>query len=225
MSIQHVLHFVGSPKARHSTSEALGRHVTDRMASAGVTVSLAYSHHIHRGQAAEARFLRDFDSADLLLVTYPLYVDTLPYLVVQAFERLAAHRAAHPTSRRQRLACIGNCGFPEAKHLALSIAVCEEFAGEAELAWYGGLSIGEGAMLHGAPPATMSRPLRNQIKALDMMADALLRDEPIPTRAVELAARPAISPRLYTLMGTLGWRQRARMAGAKTRLDNRPYGT
>lgn len=224
MSIQHVLHLVGSPKARGSSSEALGQHVTDRLAAAGVTITTVYSHHLTRGAAAVQQFLQQVDEADLILLSYPLYVDTLPYLVIRVFEQVAAHRAAQPSGRRLRLACIGNCGFPEAQHLALSVAICQEFAGEAGLAWYGALSIGQGGMINGAAPRSMAVPLRHLIKALDMTAAALLKDEPIPARAAELAARPAIPHRLYTLLGTRGWRQRARKKGAEKRLNDRPYG-
>lgn len=223
MTIQTVLYLVGSPKARSSTSEALGNSVVQQLAAAGIQVHTAYSHKVFRRERSMQQFLQAYDEADLVLLAYPLYVDTLPYLVTKAFEVMVEHRAANPITQTQRLACIGNCGFPEPDHLALSMEVCREFAQEAGMAWYGGLSIGQGGAIHGAPLESIAGRVRHQVRALDRMAEALLADQPIPDEAVELASRPILPPRLYTLMGTVAWHRRAGRNAVRHELHARPY--
>lgn len=223
MTLSNVLFLVGSPKARNSTSESLGNHVVQQLADADVTVETFYSHLIFRTPKKTEEFIQAFDRTDLLLITYPLYVDSLPYLLTKALETLADHRAHTPSSHQQRLACIGNCGFPEPKHLDLSLEILHQFALETDMDWYGGLAIGEGGAVDGAAIPNIAGRMRHQVQALELMGEALIAGHPIPDEAVELAARPIIPYRLYTLMGAVGWHYLAHQHAVRSKLYDTPY--
>jgi hypothetical protein len=89
------------------------------------------------------------DAADIVILAFPLYVDGLPYLVTQAFEQIAAHRANETDVWLPLFLAIANCGFPEAAHNATALAICRQFADKAGFAWAGGLALGEGGAISG----------------------------------------------------------------------------
>jgi len=63
----------------------------------------------------------------------------------------------------------------------------------------------------------------NIIKSLDLTVDALLRDESVPDEAIRLMAKPLIPAWMYTAIGNLGWRRRAKRYGVRKKLHDRPY--
>ena len=93
------------------------------------------------------------DAADLVMLAFPLYVDSLPAPVMNALEHIAAHRASQAeTKPHQLFAAISNCGFPEPDHNATALAICENFARLTYFNWAGSLALGAGeGMVHGMP--------------------------------------------------------------------------
>jgi hypothetical protein len=162
------------------------------------------------------------DDADLVLLATPLYVDGLPYLVTRAMERVAARRTESASDPSVRFAAIVNCGFPEAQHNDVALAILQQFARASELEWAGGLSLGAGGVVHGEPLGETGRTAGIR-KSLDQAAAALAAGKPIPQEAVERMAQPVIPARLYTLMGNFGWRRTAWHYGAHSRLGDRPF--
>jgi hypothetical protein len=216
---------VGSAKpAGESSSEAIGSYLLQRLAEYGVN---AETHHVARALRTEARtqeLLQAVDRADLFILAFPLYVDALPYLVIEALERIAAHRQAQPAPAAGSFLVIANCGFPEVQHNDTALAICEQFAAAAGLRWAGGLALGEGGAINGQPLAKAGGMVRNVVAALDLAAAALAESEPVPAEAIALMARPFIPARAYMLMGDVGWLMQARRNRALTRLAARPFG-
>jgi hypothetical protein len=162
------------------------------------------------------------DAADLVLLAFPLYVDSLPAPVIEALERIAAHQAGQTT--RKLFAVIANCGFPEAEHNATALAICATFARQAGFAWAGSLSLGAGeGMVHGAPLNEMDGRAIVLKKALDLAAEALARGEAIPPAAQALWAKPFIPAWLYRAAGAFGWMQQAKRWNADKLVKRRPY--
>ncbi|MBK8047057.1 MAG: NAD(P)H-dependent oxidoreductase [Anaerolineales bacterium] len=149
---KNALLLIGSAKpAGESSSEALGAYVLERLSAQGITTEV---HHVARSLRTEARFqefLAALDRTDLFILAFPLYVDSLPYLVVDALERIAAHRRAQIAPAQTAFLAISNCGFPESQHNATALAICEQFALETGFAWAGGLAIGAGGAIGGRP--------------------------------------------------------------------------
>ena len=57
----------------------------------------------------------------------------------------------------------------------------------------------------------------------ELTAAALAEDRPVPEEAVTLMAKPLIPSRLYTWLGTIGWKRQAKSFGAQDRLADRPF--
>jgi hypothetical protein len=164
-------------------------------------------------------------AADLVILAFPVYVDTLPYLATEALERIAA---VSPSPRRgggrgeRSFLAIANCGFPEAQHCDVALEVCRQFAGEAGYTWAGGLALGGGGAIDGRPLTEAGRMAREVVAALDAAA-ALLASGAVLTPEIEAQVRMPMMPKqLYLLAGNAGWLLTARKNEALRQLGARP---
>ena len=214
---------VGSAKKPRSTSESLGSYLMTRLGERGCDTESLSVHRSHRSHDGLEALLDAVDRCDLLVLAFPLYIDSLPALLTRTLELIHARRDLRQLNRKQRLVAIVNNGFPEAEQNEVALRICRRFAVETGFEWAGGLALGGGEAINGRPLTKIKGMARNVISSLDLAAEALAADRPIPDRAVRLMAKPIIWSRIYTWIGTRGWRRRAASHGAADRLDNRPY--
>ncbi len=212
---------VGSPRARKSTSYSLASFL---LAKAGlreeaIAVVLLQS----AMSTAEKRLAmeRAVDGADLVVLAFPLYVDSLPAPAIAALEHLASRR---PSGASKRLVAIANCGFPESSHNSIALGQCELFAGEAGLAWAGCLSLGGGeGLVEGKPVAELGRRARPIVEVLERAAESLAHGGAI-TRDIQAPwDKPLMPIWIYRLAGTLRWNWRAHRLGTRRELYRAPY--
>jgi hypothetical protein len=231
---RRALLLVGSPRVP-SNSEALGSHLLGLLAAKGWEAEKARVPLSGRGGEASAAVAR----ADLVMLSFPLYVDALPSHLTAFLEDLAAERrkghlarsafalsqcSGATADRPQTLVGVCQNGFPEAFHNLSALALLKSFASESGFAWGGGLAMGMGAAIGRKPIAAAGGMLRRQLKAMGLAADALDRGHAVPAKAMELMARPLIPRWLYLLIGNRGWKAEARKHGTGARLRDRPYG-
>jgi len=201
----------------------LGTYLVERLHERGFAVETILIYRALASEECRQTLLEAADRADLLVLASPLYVDSLPSLVIRTLELLANHRQAERSPRKQRLLAIVNCGFPEAHHNATALAICRRFAREVGFEWAGGLALGGGEAINGQPLASVKRLARNVIKSLDLSSEALAAGEPVPEKAVSLMAKPLMPSWIYTWMGSWYWRRRAKKRRASESLAARPY--
>jgi hypothetical protein len=214
---------VGSAKKPRSTSESLGSYLMTRLAERGHETESLSVHRSHRCRDGLETLLDAVDRCDLLVLAFPLYVDSLPALLTRTLELIASRRGGRQRESRQRLVAIVNNGFPEAEQNEVALRICRRFASETGFEWAGGLALGGGEVINGRPLIDVKGMTRNVIPSLDLAADALAAGGPVPERAVRLMAKPIIWSRIYTWIGTRGWRRRAAAHDAENRLHDRPY--
>jgi len=222
-SIRRALLLVGSPRTKKSTSHALGGYLFEQLGRQNIQTETIFLHTVLRSKEKTQALLEATDLADLVLLAFPLYVDSLPAPALEALERIAAHRQGQTS--RQLFAAIANCGFPEAHHNDTALAICATFARQAGFVWAGGLSLGAGeGLVHGAPLNEMDGRAIPLKKALDLAAQALAQGQAIPQVAQALWNKPFIPAWLYRLMGGFGWKQMSKRWGATSQLRQQPYG-
>ena len=224
-SIKRALLLVGSPRTRKSTSNSLGGYLFDQLGKHNIQTETTYIHTTMYSAERTKAMLDAVDAADLVLLAFPLYVDSLPTPVMNALECIAAHRANQsPTKPHQLFAAISNCGFPEPDHNATALAICENFARLTHFEWAGSLALGAGeGMVHGMPLNELDGRVIPLKKALDLAAESLARGMIIPQEAQALLAKPFIPAWLYRTMGVYGWRQQAKQYSAEKSLKQQPY--
>lgn len=218
-----VLSLNGSPKPGvRSTSAVLAGHVLARMQERGwETACLTLTPGLLRPGGQEKLF-QAAGQADLILMAFPLYIDTLPALATEALEQLAAAPLAG-----KAMAILVNNGFPEARQNELAIAICARFARARGMAWAGSFALGAGEALSGGEPLVPRRgasrpPVHHIVKALDLAASCLAEGKAIPAEASRQVDRSPIPGlpfglwgHMFRFMGGRGWKGQARANGAK----------
>ena len=225
MSTPHnALLLIGSAKPKgESSSEALANHLAERLRAHGMHTETCHVAMAMRAPAKTREFLQAVDRADALILAFPLYVDSLPYLATLALERIAAHRQSRAEPTSGSFLAIANCGFPEVAHNATAVAICQQFAEEAGYAWAGGLALGMGGAIAGRPVREVGGIAHNVVSALELAAKAIAAGNPVPEDAIALMAKPFIPITGYMLMGDIGWLAEARRNHVLTRLGARPF--
>ncbi len=219
--VRRAVLLVGSPRTKKSTSASLGDYLFEQLQTRGVEAQTFYLHTTVSSAERMQNLYSALDSADLVVLAFPLYVDSLPAPVLSALEKIAAHRALNPTPAR--FAAIANCGFPEARHNDTALAICAEFARAAGFDWMGSLSLGGGeGLIHGAPLKEMDGRAIPIMKSLEIAAEALAVGKPIPQPARDMLAKTVIPNWLYRLFGGFGWKRQAKRYGVNDLLA-RPY--
>jgi len=223
VKVQRALLLVGSPKTRKSTSNSLGSYMFEQLRERSIQTETIYLHTVLRSPAKMQALLEAVEKADLVTLAFPLYVDSLPAPVIEAFERITAHRKMHKPTRRQIFAAIANCGFPEAYQCNTALAICEVFAKQAGFKWAGGLALGGGGMVSGYPLAEGGGKTILMRQALEQAAEGLVQEGAIPQAAREGLAKPIIPHWVYWLISFQRWVIDAKSYKALKFLWRKPY--
>jgi len=148
--------------------------------------------------------------ADLLILSAPIYVDTLPAPTIAALERL------EQIASGKQLAVILNCGFPEGFHNDTAMQVCQQFAREAKCAWLGGLVLSMGGFSFGKGVT------KSVGQGFVLAAKALAKGEAVPGKAIKLAERLPMPKWAYLMVLNRTFKKINRKHG-KAPLDAKPY--
>ena len=210
---------VGSPRGEASTSASLGNYLLKALEKSGFNTSKAYIHRLVNRKEKIDELLTMVNNANLIVLSFPLYVDSLPAPVIKAMELIRDNRNKN---QNQDFIAVSNCGFPESSQIEVALEICKNFADELNFTWRGGLAFGGGEAVHGKPLEERGGMVRNVIKGLDITAEHLSRGESIPNEAIELVSKKVIPSGMYTMMGNLGWRIQARRYGALKSMKNQP---
>ncbi len=220
---RRALLLIGSPRGPRSTSASLGEYLLKRLRNYGWETEEFYIHSSLKYNEDRTKMLHAVDTTDLLILSFPLYVDCLPAPVIATLEMIAEHRKKVKTPRVQKILVIVNSGFPEAAQSNIALAICRRFASAIDIEWAGGLALGGGEAIEGRPLDEIGGMARNVKRALDIAAAALFEERAVPQGAISLMARPLIPVWLYLWAGSWRWKRRAKKYGAKKRLYDRPY--
>lgn len=197
---------LGSPKVHTSSSSSvLGAFLVKELQKHGVrtkTFSLTGNLLTAEGQLSLCRAV---EKADTILMVFPLYFDSLPFLVTKAFEVLASQEKTAAGGCSKHFLALVNNGLPESYQNAVALAICRNFALECKMIWAGGLAMGTGEGVINGKSLIGFRgfggfkrpPLFYVIRSLKITAAALAAGQPVPEKAVQLMNRnpvPFMSP-------------------------------
>lgn len=226
MSQGRALLLVGSPKAERSTSEIIASPMLERLQKNGMTVEKAYATRAVRSEEDMMRVIGQVDDADLIILAFPLYVDSMPAVLIKVLERIHAHRVASPIAKKQKLVAIVNCGFPEPYQNDLAVEMCRIFARQTGIEFAGSARIGMGPSLEGKP-LRESGQAKSLIKGLEMAAGDLCRGKQIEKEALDLMSKPmmpiVLGRLMMSTMGTMMWKNMMKDPEVKKKIYDRPY--
>ena len=220
--VRRALLLVGSPRTRKSTSASLGGYLLDQLNTRGVEIQTIQIYTSLHSRERMNILYETVDKSDLVVLAFPLYVDSLPAPVIAALEKISTHRKE--SRNPVRFAAIVNCGFPEAYHNNTALAICSEFSRQIGFNWMGSLALGGGeGLVHGMPLDEMDGRATRLKQALSLAAEALAKGQPIPHSAQDLFSKPFIPNWIYKLIGDYGWKQQSKLYGMQKELKRQPY--
>lgn len=199
---------IGSPGNLRSNSDKIGQYLLDRLSDAGWHVDKECIYQAIKDEARMKKAFESMDNSDLIVLSFPLYIDSLPCQTIRFLE-LAAGRGLGP-KKGQRFMAMCQSGFPESRHSNYALKTCSIFASDAGYRWVGGLTIGGGAAIGGRDLNEGGGMLRNLRSALDMTAKAMEQGTEVPLEARELTNKGIAPPWLYNWMVNRRWKKEAR---------------
>ena len=219
---EKVILLVGSPRGEESTSASLGNYLISKLEELGLKTETLYIHRLVNRKEKINDLLQGVQRADLIILSFPLYVDSLPAPVIKAMELIIANKNTTISEKSKSFVAIANNGFPEASQNEIALQICRIFSRDCGFAWKGGIAV-VGGPIGGRPLQERGGVVRNIIKGLDMAAQALKDDGEIPQEAIELLSKSILPSSLYRFIGNFSWKRMAKRYGAKDRLKNKPY--
>lgn len=210
-----------SPRGRKSTSHATGSSLLALLKENGLKADEALLYQEAGSEDPVADAVAKMGGADLTLLAFPLYVDSLPSQVIRMLE-LAESRGGTSLEGRG-LAVLVNSGFPERGQMDMAIRICRLFARDMGMEWMGALALPAGPMINGTPLAEAGGRARHQVSGLVQAAQALKAGHPVPEEAAEEYAALGVPRWLYVIMANRGWGAMSRRGGARVDLRRAPY--
>jgi multimeric flavodoxin WrbA len=221
--IEKALLLVGSPKAEQSTSASLGNYITSKLEESGMTSEKLFIHRVVNREEKVKNLLNEIEAVDLIILTFPLYVDSLPAPVIKAMELIKDNRTSLNSKKHQNFIAIANNGFPEASQNDTALKICRNFSKECGFIWKGGIAVGGGGTINGVPLLEKPGMFRNFIRGLDLVAQALKDDKEIPQEAHDFISKKLIPDSIYRFIGNYSWRSQAKRYGVKQKIKQKPY--
>ena len=217
---KRVLILTGSSRPGQTTSQSVGEYLAAALAERGVQAETVCARDALKSDQGIADMLAAIDRADVFILAFPLYVSTLSALVTRALETIAERRVG---GERRPFIAICQGGYPEARQSEAALAICQQFAREANFEWAGGLAFGGGAMIGGQPLEKMGWVTKHVRRALDMTAEAIARGQPVPDEAVKTMAQLLLPTWLILPLLNGVMRLRLRQQGALKNFRARPF--
>ncbi|MFW9993941.1 MAG: hypothetical protein ACFFD4_17995 [Candidatus Odinarchaeota archaeon] len=221
--INTALLLIGSPKRSRSTSESLGNCFIEKLQNRNISAETMNVWVAIQSEEGIKDLLNAITQVDLVILSFPLYVDSLPSSVTKALEIIEQHYNLDKSLKKPGLIAIANNGFPESKQNEVAISICRLFAKETGFKWLGGLATGMGGMINGRPLKQLNRRGKNAVKALELAAEAISKGEEIPATAVELMGKASIPFWLYLLISTRNRKKSAKKNNIHEQIYATPY--
>jgi len=217
MQINKGLLLIGSPKQKNSTSYALGNYLVQKLSQ--YTFDTYYATELIKGE--KDYFIKQINEADLVIISFPLYVDNLPAPLIEVLENIEENRVK--SDKKQKLMAIVNCGFPEKFHNNVALRICKHFSDANNFHWIGGLRVGAGPMVKINKDEKINIMMKNKIKGFDLIASSIIKDENISDRAIKLVEKKMVPHFLYALVVNHGFKNFSKKCGTISKLHDKPF--
>ena len=200
----------GSPKKNGSASKTILSGFEQYMKEIAADSVITHAH------ALDADIAEKAASCDVLVLAFPLYVDSIPSHLLSVMERLECEKAI---SKGTRIYAITNCGFYEGEQCDLALEMAKHWCQRCGAQWGGGLGFGGGGGLDMMDMVPMGYgPKKNLGAALKEVANSIVGGTGGDFRFTSVNF-PAF---MYKLGAQSMWRTRAKANGLRTKdLSNR----
>lgn len=199
----NILMVTGSPKKQGSASLAILQGLEQYLKESAGSSVIAHWHSLDPVIADIARV------CDVLVLAFPLYVDSIPSNMLTVMERLERENAV---SKDTRIFAIVNCGFYEGEQADLALEMTKHWCERCGAVWGGGLGFGGGGGLGMMDMVHMGYgPKKNLGAELKVIAESIIAGKEFDARFASVNF-PAF---LYKLGAQSMWRSQAKSNGLK----------
>lgn len=162
----------GSPKGKRSATAVLLDDLSTQLEAGDTSLSIERTSCTGNKQPDSRALLQ----SDIIVLGFPLYVDTLPAhvlkLLCQLEETVCAAASSHTTL--PTIYALSNCGFYEAEQIEPAFDAVRNFCIRTGFHWGGGAAIGAGGMIEPTSQAPRNNWVRRPTSnALDTLAKAI----------------------------------------------------
>lgn len=215
---------VGSPRGLKSNSYKIGSYLSNKMLDNGFMVKeyLLRDYNSSNNKSL-ASLMQLIQGSEIIVLTSPLYVDSLPSIVIEAMEVIAAKCCTKKTGNKQGFLAVINSGFPEPVQNDTALKICLNFTRKTGFKWLGGLKIGGGPAIGKQMLEDKQGLLKNMVTGLDMAAGRLAKGEALTEDVLSLLNKPLAPKWLYLTILNFGWWFQARKYNAHKKLYAMPY--
>ncbi len=228
---KRALLLVGSPRGSKSTSESLGIYLLNKLQEKGIETEKVRLYSSMKLDEEHKHLFSSIDRSDILILTFPLYVDSLPSLVTKVLEMISEHRESIENPKKHQFVAISNNGFPEAHQNDTALAICHRFAKQTGMEWAGCLGVGGGEgigfvakLFGGKPLEKLGFISRKERKSLDLITEFLATSEKNSQEVMEFRTNRPMPNWMYVLVGIIfEWRRKAKKNKVWNRVYDRPY--
>lgn len=223
----------GSPKVRLSNSYILGKYLLDKLSPKKfekVEIRIIDS---YKSKNKLDNLLRAVNDCDYLMLTFPLYFDAPPAIVIKTMDLIAEYRRDKKQDKEQQMIAICNNGYPEPRLSETALDICRIFAKETGFLWNGGVGVAgftgvvflESLKKKVESPSLPSFGIKAKkiIKGLNKVVKLLNQDCVITENGKYRLIKQFLPPWLYYRIGHYVWRSHAKKNGTLHRLNDRPY--
>lgn len=223
MDAKKVLLMVGSPKKELSTSNSIGQYMIMNFKKSDCISKTIFIYDSPKDEYHCKDMIDCFNESNIIILSYPLYVDSLPARCIEAFEYITAEKAKKSCISDQIFLAIGNCGFYEKKHLQNSLNICKFFADENNLKWYGGIAIGGGPQIQGKDLLSLGNMTQNLRTALSIVCDSIINGYDIKMDKINKLTNLPEPRFVYSMMANLSFKNAAKKNEVLKNINDTPY--
>lgn len=148
-------------------------------------------------------------AADVLLIAFPLYVDSLPMPLIRVLVEL--EQEAKVVKPLPKVYAVCHCGFYESSQNETALRIIKNFCSRAGLDWQYGLGIGAGVFF-GMTDDPSKWPAKTVYDALQKLSADVLSNQ--GNQAENVFVTPSVPRFIYKAGGNFGWKAQLRKNSA-----------
>lgn len=219
--MKEIVFINGSPKAKKSGSEYFLERIENELNLSNNNIKISKINIKDRSNKEEDfKLIKD---SDMIVIAFPLYVDTLPSAVIEYLEEfddwinLRGYKVD-----KIKLYGVVNCGFYEGEQTKIAIKILKNYCSSLGLKWAGGVGIGAGEFFSGSPNIPWQAKIKENARlALDSIKDSILKEECMKK---EVFVTAKLNKRVFLIAGSYGWIYQGVKNGVSIRsLWNKPH--
>lgn len=191
-----VLIIMGSPRGKKGSSEAIADYLIKRIESTCTVTKILLKTEMNKPE----KILACYERADHVIVSLPIYQNSVPGLVLSFFEFLEENKEKFSV-RERRMTVISNSGFDQVSAHRCAVLQCQMFAKKMGMGWEGAVTVAPGTLIDGKELDKTGGTYAKLRKLLDTIAGHIETGKHICQEDYKLVSKPFMSPALYRMAG------------------------